>query len=69
MSKKTCQQKDNKEEVVKETSSYIRQKSFKLAFSNSDECLEFMKNLLCYYKVIEKEYDDIDKIIPFNQNH
>ncbi|CAG8726274.1 7922_t:CDS:2 [Cetraspora pellucida] len=69
MSKRTCQQKDSKEEVVEETSSYIRQRSFELAFSDSDERLEFIKNLLHYYEVIEKEYDDIDKIISLNRNH
>ncbi|CAG8772871.1 1536_t:CDS:1 [Cetraspora pellucida] len=47
----------------------IRQKSFELAFPNSDERLEFMKNLLRYYEVIEKEYDDVDKIIPLDRNH
>ncbi|CAG8805391.1 13679_t:CDS:2, partial [Cetraspora pellucida] len=47
----------------------FRQKSFELAFPDLDECLEFMKNLFCYYEVIEKEYDDIDKIIPLDRNY
>ncbi|CAG8796379.1 17952_t:CDS:2, partial [Cetraspora pellucida] len=72
MSKKKQQQI---EEVIDETSNKYqkteqkKEKAFNIAFSNKDECLEFMKNLLHYYEAITSEFNAIENIIQLDRKH
>src|SRR6185295_2418675 len=57
--------KQKKWELTKDA----KAKAFNIAFSDKDECLEFMKNLLRYYEAIISEFNKIENIIPLDRKH
>ncbi|CAG8790713.1 3669_t:CDS:1, partial [Cetraspora pellucida] len=57
--------KQKKWELTKD----VKEKALNIAFSNKNECLEFMKNLFCYYEAITSEFNKIENIISLDRKH
>ena len=50
-----------------EISNNIEQKAFELAFSDEDERIVFLKNLLQYWRVVVNSYNEKEKLFPKNR--